>query len=102
MVDQEGVDILDETETTYANAGAPRSARPLPLRSTEDERISDEWNRTRSQQGEVVGFMGQKPIIRSGIDRDNEDRAESGALSDANTQSEVMAALARLRQLEKD
>src|SRR5208337_4654653 len=98
MVDQEGADVLEEVEATYRNAGGPR---PLQQGPSEDERMPDEWNRARNQQGEVVGFVGQRPIIRSGREAEEaEDVLESGGSDNADAGSGVMAALARLRQQE--
>jgi hypothetical protein len=99
MVDQEGADVLEEVETTYRNTGG---ARPLQQGPSEDERMPDEWNRVRNQQGEVVGFVGQRPIIRPRREEEAEDVVESGGSNNADTGSGVMAALARLRQQEKD
>jgi len=66
MVDQEGADVLAEMET-YANAGsAPMMGRPAQQqRPVDDERMPEEWNRARNKEGDVVGFMGQRPIVRS-------------------------------------
>jgi hypothetical protein len=99
MVDQEGADVLEEVETTYRNTGG---ARPLQQGPSEDERMPDEWNRVRNQQEEVVGFVGQRPIIRPRREEEAEDVVESGGSNNADTGSGVMAALARLRQQEKD
>lgn len=96
MVDQEGADVLEEVETTYRNAGG---ARPLQHGPSEDERMPDEW---RNQKGDVVGFVGQRPIIRPGKEAEAEDVVESGGSDNADAGSGVMAALARLRQQEKD
>ena len=99
MVDQEGADVLEQMET-YANAGSvPTMGRPTQKqRPMDDERMPEEWNRARNKEGEVVGFIGQRPIIREKESEDvppeeNEGTSEAG--------SGVMAALARLRQQEK-
>ena len=99
MVDQEGADVLEEVETaTYRNAGVPLSARPLQQGLAEDERMPNEWNRARNQQGEVVGFAGQRPIVRPA----REGGVGSSGDADTESGSGVMAALARLRQQQKD
>jgi hypothetical protein len=99
MVDQEGVDALEEVEeTTYRNAGIAPNAKSLRQELGEDGRMPDEWNRTRNSQGELVGFVGPRPIIRP--PRDEDVVGTSGG--EKATDSGVMAALARLRQLEKD
>ena len=97
MVDQEGAHVLDQMET-YANAGNPlllgQSSQQRPM---DDERMPDEWNRARNKEGDVVGFIGQRPIIRP---KETESAAEeSGGAPEAS--SGVMAALARLRQQER-
>jgi hypothetical protein len=99
MVDQEGADVLNQMET-YGNAGnTPLPGQPAQQRPMDDERMPEEWNRARNMEGDVVGFMGQRPIIRP---KENEmvTLEESGGTSDAG--SGVMAALARLRQQEKN
>jgi hypothetical protein len=99
MVDQEGADVLEQMET-YANAGSvPTMGRPTQQqRPMDDERMPEEWNRARNKEGEVVGFIGQRPIIR---EKESEDvpAEENEGTSEAG--SGVMAALARLRQQEK-
>jgi len=101
MVDQEGADILDEMDnaTTYRNAGH-RSVDQRPVREgpVEDERMPDEWNRARNQQGEVVGFIGQRPIVRPAEESDG----NVSGISEEDPGSGVMAALARLRERQKD
>lgn len=99
MVDQEGADALDQVET-YANAGNP----PLPGQSSQqrpmdDERMPDEWNRDRNKEGDGVGFIGQRPIIRP-KETESVTAEESGGTPEAG--SGVMAALARLRQQERN
>ena len=104
-VDQDGVDALAEQDT-YRNAGTAAVARAVPREPVDDERMSEEWNRARNQEGEVVGFIGQKPIVRpvretvdkpvdKPIDKDSRDEG-----SESN--SGIMAALARLRQQGQD
>ena len=94
MVDQEGAEVLEEMET-YANAG--RTVR-APRGPVDDERMPEEWNRAKNTEGEVVGFIGQRPIVRAGMAEGDEIREEE----DATVPGEegVMAALARLRQQE--
>jgi len=96
MVDQEGADILEEEER-YRNAGTAPSLRPVQRGPVDDERMPDEWNRVRNQEGEVVGFIGQRPIRRPAPEEETEQekQVEEGASSG------VMAALARLRQQEQ-
>ena len=102
MVDQEGADALEKVEsTTYRNAGMPRGGGPLQQGPVEDERMPDQWNRARNQQGEVVGFVGQRPIVRP-VGEEKEGVVGSGGDSDTESGSGVMAALARLRQQQKD
>jgi hypothetical protein len=99
MVDQEGADVLNQMET-YGNAGnTPLPEQSAQQRPMDDERMPEEWNRARNMEGDVVGFMGQRPIVRP---KENEmvTMEESGGTSDAG--SGVMAALARLRQQEKN
>jgi hypothetical protein len=100
MVDQEGADVLAEMET-YANAGsAPMMGRPAQQqRPVDDERMPEEWNRARNKEGDVVGFMGQRPIVRSKESENVPAEQSSGA---SESSSGVMAALARLRQQEKN
>ena len=97
MVDQEGADALDQMET-YANAGnPPLLGQPSQQGPMDDERMADEWNRAKNKEGDVVGFIGQRPIIRP---KETESAAEeSGETPEAG--SGVMAALARLRQQER-
>lgn len=102
MVDQEGADVLEQMETTnYANAGnEPVMGRPIQQqnRPVDDERMPEEWNRARNKEGEVVGFIGHRPIIRS---KENEEVPMEGSeATSLETSSGVMAALARLRQQE--
>ena len=61
--------------------------------------MPEDWNRARNQQGEVVGFVGQRPIVRPV--RDEEMEGVVGSSGDSDTPG-VMAALARLRQQQKD
>jgi len=104
MVDQEGVNVMEEMEQNYANAGnASMGRRPVSQQGrsvVEDERMPDEWNRARNQDGEIVGFIGQRPIIRPAGQDDAEDDAckEDYGGSQGEVNSGVMAALARLRQ----
>lgn len=92
MVDQEGAEVLEEMET-YANAG--RTVR-VPRGPVDDERMPEEWNRARNTEGEVVGFIGQRPIVRAGIAEGDEIRDDTTVPGEEG----VMAALARLRQQE--
>jgi len=102
MVDQEGADVLEEVETTYANAG--RTGVRVSQGPVDDERMPEEWNRARNTEGgEVVGFIGQRAIVRAGGGEGDEIREESerGGEEDARGgagEDGVMAALARLRQ----
>jgi len=111
-VDEDGAQVLEEMET-YGNAGrtVPAAATRGP---TEDERMPEEWNRARNMEGgEVVGFIGQRAIVRAGMGgeggeiREESERMmgvveEGGGEEDVSTAGEtgVMAALARLRQQE--
>jgi hypothetical protein len=97
MVDEDGVEALEELET-YGNAGNVPVHKPIRQGPVEDERMPDEWNRTRNQEGEVVGFIGQRPIIRPTIENQVEKEVEDGGTANEG----VMAALSRLRQQEKD
>lgn len=103
MVDQEGADVLREVETTYRNAGITPGARSKPQSPVEDERMPDEWNRVRNQQGEVIGLVGQRPVVRPMRVEEAVDVDGVGSVGDEdpNSESRVMAALARLRQSEK-
>src|SRR5271154_2356535 len=61
QVDQAGEEALEQMEQYYANAGGSAPVpRPTQQRPVEDERMPDEWNRTRNQEGEVVGFIGER------------------------------------------
>jgi len=103
MIDQDGADVLEEMETTaYRNAGNVSGTRPLQQGPLEDGRMPDEWNRARNQEGDVIGFVGQRPIIRPTREEESTDVVESAAGEDTGSGSGVMAALARLRQTEKD
>ena len=103
MVDQDGSDALEEIETTYRNAAIPWGTRPLQQEPVEDERMSDEWKRTRDQQGEVVGIIGQRPVVRPFREEEMPDVVvASGGGLDAHSGSGVMVALARLRQQGKE
>jgi len=112
MVDEDGAQVLEEMET-YGNAG--RTVLPAATRGpTDDERMPEEWNRARNMEGgEVVGFVGQRAIVRAGMGgeggeiREESERmmgvvGEEGGEEDVSTAGEtgVMAALARLRQQE--
>jgi hypothetical protein len=100
MVDQEGAEVLEEEET-YRNAGTAPVVRPAQRIPVVDERMPDEWNRKRNQGSEVVGFIGQNPIVRPAEAVEGAvDGSEQGSVSGTN--SGVMAALARLRQQEQD
>ena len=103
MIDQDGADTLEEMER-YASAGTAPIPRRLQHTAMDDERMSEEWNRARNQQGEVVGFLGQRPIIRSSTDTEEADKGgEKKGSSDTDESSAgVMAALARLRRQEDD
>ena len=108
QVDQAGEEALEHIEQYYANAGeAAPVSRPIQQRPVPDERMPDEWNRTRNQEGEVVGFIGQRPIVRpekEAEDSEPKNGSENGGPSSdkAKVSSGVMAALARLRQQGKD
>ena len=103
MVDQEGVDALEEMEsTTYRNAAMPSGTRPLEQGPVEDERMPEEWNRARNHQGEVIGFVGQRPIVRPVTQEEMEGVVGARGDSDTESGSGVMAALARLRQQQKN
>lgn len=103
MVDQEGADILEEAELiTYQKAGMPPAATPLQQGPLEDERVPEEWNRARIQQGDVVGFLGQRPIVRPVREEEMADVVGSRGDPDTECGSGVMAALARLRQQQKE
>jgi hypothetical protein len=99
MVDEAGAEALEEAET-YRNAGNAPGARPIQRGPVQDERMPDEWNRAQNQEGEVVGFIGQKPIVRptKGNEPDTVVENEGGSESEQG----VMAALARLRQQERE
>jgi len=105
MVDQEGANVMEDMERNYANAGNASMGRTGPVarrKSSEDERMPDEWNRARNQEGEVVGYIGQRPIRRAveqpDKDDQNGDSAENGVEIQGDPSAGVMAALARLRQ----
>jgi hypothetical protein len=101
MVDEAGAEALEEEET-YRNAGNPPTARTRPVQRgpVQDERMPDEWNRAQNQEGEVVGFIGQRPIIRPTKEIESAGVVENEGGSDSA--SGVMAALARLRQQERE
>jgi len=104
MIDQEGADVLDEMERGYGNAGTGPTALPPQQVPVDDERMPDEWNRARNQQGELVGFFGQRPIIRPSTEKEEADMlGDEKAGSEMDQASAgVMAALAQLRRQEKD
>jgi len=101
MVDQEGANVVDEMERTYANAGNASMGR-VPVtrqRPAEDERMPEEWNRAMNQEGNVVGYIGQRPIRRPAEqDTELDNQLESGWDTQTEATAGVMAALARLRQ----
>ena len=102
MVDEQGAEVLEEMEM-YGNAG--RTLR-VSQGVTEDERMPEKWDHARNTEGEIVGFIGQKAILRAGeetrvgkadaIRKESEERGSDGAA--AAGEDGVMAALARLRQ----
>ena len=103
MIDQEGADVLEEVEsTTYRNAGIQPVERPSQQEPMGDERMPEAWNRARNQQGEVMGFVGQRSIVRPVGEEEMEGVAGTSRDSDTESGSAVMAALARLRQQQKD
>ena len=99
MVDEAGAEALEEEET-YRNAGNPSTPRPVQRGPVHDERMPDEWIRAQNQEGEVVGFIGQRPIIRPTKEIESEAVVANEVGSDSG--SGVMAALARLRQQERE
>jgi len=97
----------------YGNAG--KTVRGAAARGpTDDERMPEEWNRAMNMDGgEVVGFIGQRAIVRERMGEEGDEiREESERMTDvvgegrgeedATTTGEegVMAALARLRRQE--
>jgi hypothetical protein len=100
MVDQEGAEVLEEEET-YRNAATAPVVGRVQRGPVDDERMPDEWNRKKNQDGEVVGFLGQNPIVRP-VEAVEGAAGESTQGSLSGTNSGVMAALARLRQQEQD
>jgi hypothetical protein len=102
MVDEEGVNVIQEMERNYANAGNASIGKVVPpvtrARTTEDERMPDEWNRTRNQEGEVVGYIGQRAIRRT-IEQDEQEENRENEEDDlVGANAGVMAALAQLRK----
>jgi hypothetical protein len=100
MVDQEGAEVLEEEET-YRNAATAPVVGRVQRGPVDDERMPDEWNQKKNQDGEVVGFLGQNQIVRP-VEAVEGAVGESAQGSLSSTNSGVMAALARLRQQEQD